>query len=340
MRTDSKKLKLLYLMRVFRESTDAAHGLTIQEIAKKMEAYDFTPERKSLYTDLDALGAYGFCIESDGKRPPRYHYVPDSDKELTLNELKLISDCVRSSKFMSSAMSNQIVNKLKSQLSEYDRLSLERQITVPNRIKRQTYSIMDTLDTITRAIDSNLQIKFKYSYYDEKKKKRFRKKAETDGFYFVSPYKLIYSDDNYFLVGYETSIKKPQMKHFRIDKMDAVSIVVAEREGEEAYKAITDVDNYSNYTFSMHGGDVKYVTLVFINHKMDSIIDRFGNDVVVSYHDETHSKVTVPVALSDAFYSWVFGFGKAIRIAAPQEAIDGMKKLLTDVASRYIPIDV
>ena len=125
-----------------------------------------------------------------------------------------------------------------------------------------------------------------------------------------------------------------------IDKMDAVSIVVAEREGEEAYKAITDVDNYSNYTFSMHGGDVKYVTLVFINHKMDSIIDRFGNDVVVSYHDETHSKVTVPVALSDAFYSWVFGFGKAIRIAAPQEAIDGMKKLLTDVASRYIPIDV
>ena len=77
-----------------------------------------------------------------------------------------------------------------------------------------------------------------------------------------------------------------------------------------------------------------------INHKMDSIIDRFGNDVVVSYHDETHSKVTVPVALSDAFYSWVFGFGKAIRIAAPQEAIDGMKKLLTDVASRYIPIDV
>ena len=74
-----------------------------------MEAYDFTPERKSLYTDLDALGAYGFCIESDGKRPPRYHYVPDPDKELTLNELKLISDCVRSSKFMSSAMSNNYV---------------------------------------------------------------------------------------------------------------------------------------------------------------------------------------------------------------------------------------
>lgn len=92
---------------------------------------------------------------------------------------------------------------------------------------------------------------------------------------------------------------------------------------------------YSSYTFSMHGGDVKNVTLVFINHIMDSIIDRFGSDVVVSYHDETHSKVIVPVALSDAFYAWVFGLGKKIRITAPEEAIEGMKKLLTDVASRY-----
>ena len=68
---------------------------------------------------------------------------------------------------------------------------------------------------------------------------------------------------------------------------------------------------------------------------MDSIIDRFGSDVVVSYHDETHSKVIVPVALSDAFYAWVFGLGKKIRITAPEEAVEGMKKLLADVASRY-----
>ena len=335
MERGSTKLKLLYLMRVFRENTDATHGLSIPELSKKMEAYGFTPERKSLYTDLDALGVYGFAVASDGKRPPRYRYVPDPDKDLTLKELKLISDCVRSSKFMSSAMSNQIVNKLKGQLSEYDRLFLERQITVPNRIKRQTYDIQKNLDAISQAIDSNLQVKFKYSYYDEKKKKRFRKKAETDGFYFVSPYKLIYSDDNYFLLAYDNSDRKAKMKHFRVDKMDAASVVLAEREGQEAYEAITDIDNYSSYTFSMHGGDVKNVTLVFINHIMDSIIDRFGSDVVVSYHDETHSKVIVPVALSDAFYAWVFGLGKKIRIAAPEEAVEGMKKLLADVASRY-----
>ena len=80
---------------------------------------------------------------------------------------------------------------------------------------------------------------------------------------------------------------------------------------------------------------VIYVTLVFINAIMDSIIDRFGSDVVVSYHDEEHSKVTVPVALSDAFYAWVIGMGKRIRIEAPLEAKEGIKKLLADVASKY-----
>jgi hypothetical protein len=31
----------------------------------------------------------------------------------------------------------------------------------------------------------------------------------------------------------------------------------------------------------------------------------------------------------------VFGLGKRIRIAAPEEAVEGMKKLLADVASKY-----
>ena len=101
------------------------------------------------------------------------------------------------------------------------------------------------------------------------------------------------------------------------------------------FKAISDIGNYTNYTFSMHGGEVTSVTLVFINHLTDTIVDRFGDEVVVSRHDETHSKVIVPVALSDAFYSWVFGLGKRIKIAAEQEAIDGMKKMLEDVASKY-----
>ena len=95
-RTDDKKLKLVYLMDIFRQYTDETHGLTINEIAEKMSAFGYTPERKSLYSDFDSLGSYGFCIEKDSKRPPHYYHVKNPEKDISLTELKLICDCVRS----------------------------------------------------------------------------------------------------------------------------------------------------------------------------------------------------------------------------------------------------
>ena len=90
-----------------------------------------------------------------------------------------------------------------------------------------------------------------------------------------------------------------------------------------------------HFAFSMYGGEVRNVTLVFINHITDTIIDRFGSDITITRFNDTHSKVIVPIALSNAFYAWVFGLGKRIQIAAPQEAIEGMKKLLVDVSEKY-----
>lgn len=49
--------------------------------------------------------------------------------------------------------------------------------------------------------------------------------------------------------------------------------------------------------------------------------------------DETHGLTLNEIA--EKMNAWVFGLGKRIRIAAPQEAIDGMKKMLEDVASKY-----
>ena len=322
-------------MDIFRQYTDETHGLTINEIAEKMSAFGYTPERKSLYSDFDSLGSYGFCIEKDSKRPPHYYHVKNPEKDISLTELKLICDCVRSSKFMDEQLSSLLIEKLKNNVSGIEALALSRQITVLNRAKKTNSDLQNNLDCIFKAIDSNLQIKFKYAYYDEHKKRRYRKKADTNGFYFASPYKLIYTDDNYFLLAYESSNHPPKIKHFRVDKMAEVGIVVAEREGLEAYQSILDIDHYTNYTFSMYGGEVRNVTLVFINHITDIIIDRFGSDITITRFNDTHSKVIVPIALSNAFYAWVFGLGKRIQIAAPQEAIDGMKKLLDDVSEKY-----
>ena len=127
-RTDDKKLKLVYLMDIFRQYTDETHGLTINEIAEKMSAFGYTPERKSLYSDFDSLGSYGFCIEKDSKRPPHYYHVKNPEKDISLTELKLICDCVRSSKFMDEQVSSLLIEKLKNNVSGIEALALSRQI--------------------------------------------------------------------------------------------------------------------------------------------------------------------------------------------------------------------
>lgn len=46
-RTDDKKLKLVYLMDIFRQYTDETHGLTINEIAEKWVLSAIRPNEKA-----------------------------------------------------------------------------------------------------------------------------------------------------------------------------------------------------------------------------------------------------------------------------------------------------
>lgn len=154
--------------------------------------------------------------------------------------------------------------------------------------------------------------------------------------YIVSPWAMIYTDDNYYLLAYHDG----KIKHFRVERMDDVKLhtveqnglnVIVPREGKEEY----DKKDMSNYTFSMYGGEVKKVEMVFLNRMLNTVIDRFGKDVMAYPVDKSHFKITVPVAISQQFYGWVFGLGKMVRIVGPEDVKEGMKKALADITARY-----
>ncbi len=113
-----------------------------------------------------------------------------------------------------------------------------------------------------------------------------------------------------------------------------VEIASLEREGAEEFAKL-DMSAYTKYTFSMFGGETVPVTMVFQNRMMGAVMDRFGRDVVAMKEDDRHFRVTVSVAVSNQFYGWVFGLGKAVRIIGPESVKEGMKKALADVAARY-----
>lgn len=73
---------------------------------------------------------------------------------------------------------------------------------------------------------------------------------------------------------------------------------------------------------------MKNVELICDNSVMDSIIDRFGQDVTTYANDMTSFRVIVNVATSHVFYSWVFGFGGLVKIKAPQDVKDKYEEML------------
>ena len=116
--------------------------------------------------------------------------------------------------------------------------------------------------------------------------------------------------------------------------MDSVDTVEVERVGTEEFEKL-DMANYTKYTFSMFGGEVENVELVFQNRMMGAVMDRFGRDIVPMKVDNNHFRVVVSVAVSQQFFGWIFGLGKAVRIVGPESVKAKMKEALEDITARY-----
>ena len=67
---------------------------------------------------------------------------------------------------------------------------------------------------------------------------------------------------------------------------------------------------------------------------MNSIINRFGEDVPTQIVDENHFSVETTVNPSSNFYGWVFASAGKMKITAPQDAVDGFCRMLESFSER------
>lgn len=94
----NQKLKIMYLTKILLDETDETHDITLNEIVKKLKAYNVTAERKSLYDDIENLRQFGFDII--GSQYDRSYHYKIASRDFQLVELKLLVDAVQSAKFI------------------------------------------------------------------------------------------------------------------------------------------------------------------------------------------------------------------------------------------------
>ena len=315
-RGSHQKLKLLYLAKILREETDDSHSLTMPEIIKRLNSYGIDADRKCLYDDLYQLDQYG--MEIIQKKVGQRTYYHCTDREFELAELRMIIDAICSSKFITAKKSKDLIGKLEKMVSIYDARLVDREVIVSGRVKSMNESILYTVDAIQNAIANNHRIQFQYFRWNVKGEMELHHDGKV---YEVSPWTLVWDDENYYLVAYEK--EEDKIKHFRVDKMLKTKAIEEKRQGVTRYKK-QDKEMYSKKHFRMFGGEEQRVTLVCENKLANVITDQFGRDIVLRPVDEDHFEVRVDVAVSDQFLGWVIALGDGVTITGPEDVFSRM----------------
>lgn len=306
---ENQKLKLYYLIKILQEKTDEDHGLTMPQIIEQLAAYDVSADRKSIYDDMEAMRTLG--LDVNGEKEGKYFYYKLNTKKFELAELKLLVDSIQASKFITEKKSKELIEKLTSFASQYERTQLNRQLAVQGRIKTMNESIYYNVDEIHRAIAGNCQIRFDYMRWNLQKKLEKSK----DKVYQVSPWALTFSDENYYLIAFDA--EDDTIKHYRVDKMRHISHTEERRLGKEHFKAF-DMAAYTKRNFGMYAGEETKVTIAFPNEKVGILLDRFGTDIPIRASKKNgYSETMVDVAVSNQFFGWIFALGNEFSIVAP-----------------------
>lgn len=319
----AEKNRPLYILKYLLDNTDEDHPAIINDILSHLEEKGIHATRKTVATDLAELQDSGFDVICNKSRQNKYFI---GSRSLELAELKMIVDAVQAAKFISPTKSLSLIEKLSSLASPYQAEELKRKLYVEGKAKTTNESVYYTVDLLHHAINHEKTVEFQYIRYTADKEKKLKHDGAV---YCLSPYDLVWNNDRYYVFGW--SDRHSKIVKFRVDRMLHTKEALM-----DYYKrpADYDIEAFCNQVFLMYDGEKRTIQLLCDNDMMNTIVDRFGDDVVTRKTDDQHFIADVEVFVSPTFFSWIFAYGGAITISSPQDVINEYKKRVSETLKR------
>lgn len=328
--TRGKKPKLLFMRQMLLDQTDENHSLDTYRILQILEDNGISAERKTVADDIAVIAevcADEFEIETC--KSGRANAYKVSSRLFTIDELNMLADAVASSKFITERKSKDIISRLAKLASDYERQTLQRNVYVANRIKTERDTSLFSTSEIRQAISSKKKITFQYMTYDTSKNLRARHNGEV---YKVSPYKLMWDKDKYYLVCW--CDKHQCLANYRIDRMKGVS--VTDEPIVKLPMTAQQLEEKMSSVFEMFGGDEEYIRILIHKQLIDVIVDTFGKDAkIFETYDENYFECSVKVQLSPTFWGWLFKFGDKARVVHPEHVVAKAREEIRKIANIY-----
>ncbi len=317
---EGQKSKLLALLRIFEQQTDENHLLNVPQLVQLLEQQGILCERKSVYSDIEALNALGYDIQLRRGRNGGYWMA---SRTFDLAELKLLVDAVQSSRTISKATSDKLIAKLEGLTSRYEGGQLQRQVYVDGRPKSTNRTLPYAVDALFAAINAGKMVQFHY-------KKRGYPEMRT-----ISPWQMAWENGCYYLIAYQDEKEPFGIRNYRVDRMAGVTVLDEPRRGKEAF-ADFDLPAYLKKHFNMFGGPEHDVTLRCTADLEQAMRERFGTAPIFLPEDDGSAfHFTVPICVSEQFYGWVCGFGGKVEITAPDTVRSALCEMTAKISGAH-----
>ena len=360
-RQANQKMKPYLVFQYLMRQSDENHVVHAHEIVSYLEEdCGITAERRSIYRDIEEINKALLILDEGCTMQKAEEMLADDQygalktivydksrngfyvkqRQYDLDDLHLMAECVYTSKFIPKKEADRLVEVLCGFTSDHQQRQLRHNADVVGRVRISNDAVLRNIPLISDAMSKELdgekhipeQISFKYVSFSVSNVRNQVERRQGERIT-VSPFHLLISDGFYYLLAYNRA--RGRMLTYRVDRMRDIRLLGTPREGAEAFAEI-NLSTLTKQRFSMMQGKESLVTIRFVNHLIDTVVDRLGTEgVQYAQIDENHFTVTARLEVGSMFYGWLLGFGKGVKLLAPDAEVEKFRNYIQKVREMY-----
>ena len=356
-RRENQKMKPFLVYQYLQRCSDENNTINAEGLVEYLQDdCGISAERRSIYKDIEEINKVLLMMEEETTideaaamleedeslktivfdTKSRGYYV--RQRRYDVDDIHLLAECVYSAKFLSESQAKHLAEVVCGFVSEAQAEEIKHDALLTDRVKTNNNRVITNVSRINEAMrkdDTHKPHKIRFKYLQSIIGEGVEQVERHGGnWYVVSPYKLLISDGNYYLLAFNDTDQ--MMKTYRVDRMKDVRAVNEPREGAEEFYAI-DLRSYTKRVFGMFGGEKERVRIQMTHKLLDTALERFGSGPEATYSkiDDTSFSVAADVEISDQFFGWLLGFGKNVKLLEPQNVVDTFKAYV-EKSGKYI----
>lgn len=300
-------------------------SLSVQKIAN-----EYKISTKSVSRDINDLKAFfadhrelvGNTELKYSNQSKAYHLY--MDEFLTNRELFVLIEIIIGARAFSKEELLTLTNKLKGFTTATDRPMLSdlirKELYHYTEIKHECDSVQDTLWKLASCITEKKEITVDY-YRADRALKTHR----------IRPTSLMFTDYYFYLIAFNTEGDPDKPLYFRVDRIKHITEHRQHFTNDDAPEF--DEGLLRQRSLFMWPGKLRTIRFEFTGSAIQAILDKLPTARIIERNGRTY---TVEAEVyGDGIKMWLLSQGRRVKVIAPDDFVEEMKKEITAMANSY-----